>query len=210
LFASCVVLGRFVAEWGGALAVGGPCVSGDVNGDGLLNITDPVHLLRFLFQAGPAPVACAPPAAECKVSTIIVVRHAERDGVPGADPCLNPDGQARAQRLAAALAPARIDFLIASQYCRTRQTIEPAAAPRGLTIEQIAEAADVVARLKALPEGSVAAVAHHSFTIHDILIGLGIPEEAATAIRVGTEYDNLIVVLRPSGGAAPKLLHLKY
>jgi len=44
-------------------------VSGDVNGDGMLNIADPVYLCRFLFSDGPAPVSimCPPlglPATE--------------------------------------------------------------------------------------------------------------------------------------------------
>ena len=33
--------------------------NGDVNGDGDRNITDAVYLLRWLFQRGPEPVACA-------------------------------------------------------------------------------------------------------------------------------------------------------
>jgi hypothetical protein len=41
-------------------AGGAPARSnGDVNGDGKLNVTDAVYLLRYLFQSGPPPVACA-------------------------------------------------------------------------------------------------------------------------------------------------------
>ena len=36
--------------------------SGDVNGDGVVNIADAITLLDFLFGAGPAPVACAGPS----------------------------------------------------------------------------------------------------------------------------------------------------
>ncbi|MFN0057156.1 MAG: hypothetical protein ACKVX7_01745, partial [Planctomycetota bacterium] len=38
---------------------GGPSGNGDVNGDGSINIGDPVYLLTFLFSSGPAPVAIA-------------------------------------------------------------------------------------------------------------------------------------------------------
>jgi hypothetical protein len=41
------------AAGGGA---GTPSGNGDVNGDGMLNIADPVYLCRFLFSDGPAPV----------------------------------------------------------------------------------------------------------------------------------------------------------
>ena len=40
---------------GGAVAT----VNGDVNGDGWLNIADPVFMLNFLYSGGPAPVAFA-------------------------------------------------------------------------------------------------------------------------------------------------------
>ena len=34
-------------------------VAGDMNGDEVLNIEDPIYLLTHIFQAGPPPVACA-------------------------------------------------------------------------------------------------------------------------------------------------------
>jgi hypothetical protein len=42
---------------------GTPSGNGDVNGDGSLNITDPIYLLQHLFQGGPAPVPIVPKAA---------------------------------------------------------------------------------------------------------------------------------------------------
>ena len=36
-----------------------PCVPGDANGDGSVDVSDPIALLGFIFQGGPAPVACA-------------------------------------------------------------------------------------------------------------------------------------------------------
>ena len=39
--------------------VGGTCEVGDVNGDGTIDVSDPIGLLGFLFAQGPAPVACA-------------------------------------------------------------------------------------------------------------------------------------------------------
>jgi hypothetical protein len=44
-------------------AVAGPqagnCVTGDVNGDFIVDITDPIHLLGYIFEGTPEPVACA-------------------------------------------------------------------------------------------------------------------------------------------------------
>ena len=39
--------------------IGGSCEVGDVNGDGAIDISDPIGLLSFIFEGGPAPVACA-------------------------------------------------------------------------------------------------------------------------------------------------------
>lgn len=36
-----------------------PCIAGDVNGDGSVDISDPVALLGYIFQGAPVPVACA-------------------------------------------------------------------------------------------------------------------------------------------------------
>lgn len=35
------------------------CVDGDVNGDSVVDITDPIHLLGYIFEGTPLPVACA-------------------------------------------------------------------------------------------------------------------------------------------------------
>jgi len=50
----------FVQSRGPATAqVAPPCLDGDVNGDTLLDVADPVYLLTHLFGGGPSPVACA-------------------------------------------------------------------------------------------------------------------------------------------------------
>jgi hypothetical protein len=47
---------------GAAHAVGCPVGNGDVNGDGKIEITDVIYLLKSLFAHGPAPVSfCTPP-----------------------------------------------------------------------------------------------------------------------------------------------------
>lgn len=42
-----------------------PIKNGDVNGNGSINITDPIALLDFLFLGGPPPVEIVCPAADC-------------------------------------------------------------------------------------------------------------------------------------------------
>ena len=41
------------------VSAGPNCVNGDVNGDFVVDITDPIHLLSYIFEGSPVPVACA-------------------------------------------------------------------------------------------------------------------------------------------------------
>jgi Histidine phosphatase superfamily (branch 1) len=69
-------------------------------------------------------------------TTIIMVRHAERD--PGLDPPLNAEGLARAQKLAEVLGQNGVTAIYATDYERNRQTAAPLATKLGLTVGLIA------------------------------------------------------------------------
>jgi hypothetical protein len=69
-------------------------------------------------------------------TTIIMVRHAERD--PGYDPPLNAEGMARAQKLADVLGQNGVTAIYATDYERNRQTAAPLATKLGLTVGLIA------------------------------------------------------------------------
>lgn len=64
-------------------------------------------------------------------TTIILVRHAERDD--GADPPLNDEGLARRAALAAAVGEAGITTIYATDLLRNRQTVETLANGLGVT-----------------------------------------------------------------------------
>ena len=64
-------------------------------------------------------------------TTIIMVRHAERD--PGTDPPLNAEGQARAQVLSNILEQNGVTAIYTVNYIRNRQTVQPLADKLGLT-----------------------------------------------------------------------------
>jgi len=70
-------------------------------------------------------------------TTIILVRHAERD--PGADPPLNAEGQARAQSLLAALGDSGITAIYCTDLIRNRTTAQPLADKLGLQLHLVAE-----------------------------------------------------------------------
>ena len=77
-----------------------------------------------------------------KELTILLVRHAEpvAPGTPGFDEYTRPltaKGMRDAERFADSLASSQIDATYSSPYLRARQSIEPLAKARGLTIETI-------------------------------------------------------------------------
>jgi phosphohistidine phosphatase SixA len=203
--------------WNGVLpawAGGGASVAGDVNRDGAVNLSDPIHLLSFLFQGGPPPAACdAPPGP---VTVAFLVRHAEKAAAPADDPCLTPEGALRAERLAEVFKNARVDRLIASEKCRTRETLAPLAAQQGIaTMDLIGDeervagsVAGVSQAVRAATPGTVLVVAHHSTTIRPLLKEWGVPAADADSVNTGV-HDNLLVVLLPAGGS-PQLLKLRY
>jgi phosphohistidine phosphatase SixA len=213
VFSTGLVSGAWTLR-GFAPVLAGASRDGDVNGDGALDLADPVHLLRFLFQGGPAPVPC-PAAGDPYPTLVVLVRHAERIQ-EGADPCLLPEGTERAERLARIFANVKreeIQALVSSAKCRTRKTLEPLSAAKGnLAIEPIegatnAETASLVAdRLRSLPPGSFAVVAHHSFTLLPILEALGVADTSAVNVNV---HDNFLLLQLPEGKPA-RMVPLTY
>lgn len=127
------------------------------------------------------------------VTTLIIVRHAEKAG-DGDDVDLTPVGYERSWRLATTLERLDIDAVFSSEKKRTYQTVRPIAETKSMEIQRVAEPADVVTALRALPTGSTAVLSHHSSTIHPILEGLGIPPDEAKSVNLAL-YDNLLIVL---------------
>src|SRR5688500_19335446 len=70
-------------------------------------------------------LAFAQPQTADPVTTVFLVRHAERADEPRQDPPLTEKGTARSQELARILAKANIKAIITSQFLRTKNTGEP-------------------------------------------------------------------------------------
>jgi broad specificity phosphatase PhoE len=72
-----------------------------------------------------------------EATTVVVIRHAEKQLDGSADPPLSPAGEARAALLAKlfgdAHSPGHIDAIYVSPTLRSRRTVEPLAASLGLT-----------------------------------------------------------------------------
>lgn len=136
------------------------------------------------------------------ITTVIVVRHADRANITPDSP-LSGLGMARAAELARVLADVKVDAIYATQYVRTQQTVTPLAKEKGLTpvIFKAGDERDLVADIRARHSGGTVVIASHSDRLPGLLRDLGIadPPQIATS-----EYDDLFIVTNG------KLLTLRY
>lgn len=155
-----------------------------------------------------------PSAAQDAVTTIILVRHAEKDTAQ-IDPALSPAGVKRVRDLETVLAKTKIDAILSTQYRRTYDTVEPLAKSRGLQVQIVMRDPtaplskhidEVVQKIMNGHVGKTVLVSSHSNIIPEIIKKLGVSETVTIDERI---YDDLFVVTRSRSGAV-SLLRLKY
>jgi broad specificity phosphatase PhoE len=170
-------------------------------------------LVAAAVLAGPlAAVAVAdPPAvprAEAGATTVIVVRHAEKNPhPPGGDAGLDTRGLLRARELARVTRDSGITAVYASQFGRARLTAEPLARALGDSVRTYdANRNDLLAeRIRREHAGSTVLVVGHGDSVPELI-------EALTGQRVAGEavdYDRMFVVTLGSRGGFT-LLRLRY
>ncbi|HUP46515.1 MAG TPA: phosphoglycerate mutase family protein [Thermoanaerobaculia bacterium] len=148
------------------------------------------------------------PSAYADVTTVILVRHAEKASSED-DPPLSEAGLSRANELARALGSTKIDAIYTTQYARTRGTAAPLA--RRLGIEAVVVtagkgyAAGLVKRIREEHEGQTVLVVGHSNSTPDVIRALGVADVPAIH---ESQYDHLFVCTIE--GDEEKLLVLRY
>ena len=196
------------------------------HGSGGIAVTVAVLLalcLPVLAQEEPTEPPGPPPDPEpARAVTVVLVRHAEKSRDHPRDPSLTEAGRRRAEALADLLDSVEVTHLFATQYRRTRDTLAPLAERAELSITIIpASYQDIlVMTLLDLPPGSTAVVAGHSNTIPGIARALGGAMSGTRPGRSGeeidkSEYDRLVIVIRPPRGIPDvwlpvKTLELRY
>jgi phosphohistidine phosphatase SixA len=173
----------------------------------LLQMTMRRLLLPLLvFSASLAPVAAAD-----HPQIVVVVRHAEKADVPAGDVTLSPAGQARAEELAMALAEARLDTIVTTQFRRTRDTAAPLSVGLNLTPVVVHAGTDTASHVKAVAAavragGYSVLVVGHSNTVPAIITALGGPVMQELC---ESEYSNLFTLALVPGQPA-RLVHGRY
>lgn len=171
----------------------------------------------FLLLSLESGIAKTAAQSEFKVTTVYLVRHAEKAAAPAADPPLLESGNKRAEELARKLSKAGIKTISTSQFQRTKQTAEPLAKQLGITNTIIPVKMDTMNSRQLSPQylkeisdlvsssaGNVLIVGH-SNTVPELIKALG--GDTVPTIDDAT-YDDLFVVTVYAKGKA-KVAHLK-
>ena len=145
-------------------------------------------------------------------TTVVVVRHAEKQLGTIEDPPLAPEGEARAERLARLLGDANgvgtIQGIYVTDTRRTQQTAAPLAARLRLKPEIVAadDVRGVLARVRREHRGSRVLIVAHNNTVPQIVGHLAAVDVPPIA---DDEYDDLYVVSVPTFGPS-SVLRLTY
>jgi len=170
-------------------------------------ILRPLTLLCLMMFFTVWSVACY-----TTVKPVYLLRHAERGSGP--DPDLTPAGHARAQELKRMLKNVPVTAIFSTDTNRTRQTAQPLATDKNLTI-QIYSGTSVVDTILSGSEENIYLVLGHSDTVPDLINALrGTPPYAQIP---NNEFDNLFLLIvkkkKTFGGGTSittKVLHMKY
>lgn len=146
-------------------------------------------------------------------TTIIFVRHAEKALDGSDDPSLSPAGQRRAAELTRQMVDADVvagvDALYATEYRRTRETIEPLAKMLELDINEYdsGDTEQVLETILKRHKGKIILVVGHSDTIPQLIANLGASKNVPPI--ADEEYDNIYLISIPWFGKT-KTIRLRY
>ncbi|MEL6140909.1 MAG: phosphoglycerate mutase family protein [Bacteroidota bacterium] len=160
-----------------------------------------------LFSCDPTRRMTEQELAEQKVSTFILVRHAEKDY--GDDPLLTAAGTARAERLKEMLTRVDLDAVYSTDTKRTMATARPAAEYHDLKIQEYSpfELTALATRLRTRHRGETVLVVGHSNTTPELT---GILDRKGDYPRFSElDYTNFYVISVPPKGRV-RVLKLRF
>ena len=142
-------------------------------------------------------------------TTLIVLRHADVVN-GGSDPGLSSAGIVRAEEVARLLSNVPVAAIYTTPFNRTRQTVQPLAAAKSLSISEYDSNKpypDLVKEIITATHGKVAVIVGHSNTVPEILRELS--NNSFNTTIGENQYDNLFIVSIPDDLSA-RITHLKY
>lgn len=147
-----------------------------------------------------------------RVTTVILIRHADRDIPPDGTPdppgpSLNDKGMTRSRKLVHVLSTAGIQAIYTSQYKRSKMTAKPFfAAHSDLPTVRLDTATELKDHILRHHAGHTVLVVGHSNTVPELIRQLGGPSLPNID---DCEFDDLFVLVRSSSTEA-SVTKLKY
>ncbi len=147
--------------------------------------------------------------SQSKVTTYILLRHAEKGDDGTKDPDLSDAGKLRAEALVKALAKQKVDAVYATPYKRTRNTVTPLAVAKGLSVQDYdaTRFPELLAATEKFKGGTIVICGHSNTTPALLNLIIGSKDEFKTFDD--TDYGNLVVVSIVEG-VVPKITWLSY
>jgi phosphohistidine phosphatase SixA len=130
--------------------------------------------------------------AQEKLTTIMLVRHAEKEVSADKDPELSSAGRQRASKLAEMLSKTHLDAIYSTHFKRTEQTVAPVAQQHQLSIINYQGKPEEVDSMLSKHRGQTLLICGHSNTIPSFVNRLVGKEEYKTFDDA--DYGNFIVV----------------
>lgn len=146
--------------------------------------------------------ACRSPERREAVTTVVVVRHAEKLSETDPDTPLSEAGRFRAEALVPQLAAFRPDALVVSQRRRTAETLAPLAARLGLTplVRENTKVPELARELLEAYRGRTVVVAWHHGPHEPLARALGVRGELPP--WTSSTYDRIWIIRAGPGGAS--------
>lgn len=143
-----------------------------------------------------------------EITTVILVRHAEKAFDEGGDPELTEEGKQRSDELARVLSEVEVDKIFSTDFKRTKQTVMPLAKANDKEIElynpfELDEIVSLIEKYK----GKTLVFSGHSNTTPVILNKL-VGEDRYRQLN-DADYDNLYIVSYIKPGKA-KVISLEF
>lgn len=144
-----------------------------------------------------------------KLTTFILVRHAEKVMDGSKNPALTETGALRAQRLMALLTKTHVDAIYSTNFQRTKQTVAPLAKAKGLAILTYdVSGRDVLDKILKEHRGQTLVICGHSNTIPSMANYLTATQTFSDF--ADDEYGNILIVTLSAIGKSANVIWLSY
>lgn len=148
-------------------------------------------------------------SAQQKLTTFILLRHAEKAGDGSKDPALTEPGKRRAENLVSLLKNTSISALYSTAFIRTRETLRPLAKARSLEIREYeAFKPEPIDKIVEDHRGETVVICGHSNNIPWIANYLTGGEKFANFDD--GDYGNVLIVTVAERGRATSVTWLTY